>query len=196
MAPVSESSLPPGWQDPAGPPVLSDGVVTLRPPTADDVPAIVRHCRDPEMVRWTTVPHPYGEADAHDFLRHSRDSWADHTGAVWSVADAADDSYCGGIDLRYDGAGGAEVGYGVAAWARGHGVARRALALACGWGFEHGGCEVVLWWAFAGNEASRRTARAAGFRVLDRTVPLALPQRGERRDGWLGTLVPSGLVRP
>jgi hypothetical protein len=31
---------------------LSDGVVTLRPWTLDDVPAIARACDEPEIARW------------------------------------------------------------------------------------------------------------------------------------------------
>jgi RimJ/RimL family protein N-acetyltransferase len=35
--------------------------------------------------------------------------------------------FAGSVDLRFDGIGGAEVGFGLAPWARGKGVMTRAL---------------------------------------------------------------------
>ena len=40
------------------PPVLSDGIVILRPPTLADAPSIAEACQDPDIVRWTTIPTP------------------------------------------------------------------------------------------------------------------------------------------
>ena len=37
-------------------PTLSDGSVTLRPVTPDDVASVVEQSLDPETVRWTSVP--------------------------------------------------------------------------------------------------------------------------------------------
>lgn len=42
-------------------PTLSDGEVTLRPLSDDDIPALVAWGRDPEIVRWTEVPAGYTE---------------------------------------------------------------------------------------------------------------------------------------
>jgi RimJ/RimL family protein N-acetyltransferase len=109
------------------------------------------------------------------------------------MADPADDSYLGGIDVRLDGESGAEVGYAVAPWARGRGVGSHALALACRWAFDVARVEVVLWLAYAGNEASRRTARRVGFRVPESVVRRGLAQRGHRRDAWVGDLLPEDL---
>jgi len=54
--------MPPA--QPPIPPVLSDGVVTLRPPRADDADDITLACRDPQISQWTTVPTPYARTDA------------------------------------------------------------------------------------------------------------------------------------
>ena len=49
-------------------PPLTDGRVTLRAWHAADVPAIVAMCRDPEVIRFTSVPVPYDADDARLWL--------------------------------------------------------------------------------------------------------------------------------
>jgi RimJ/RimL family protein N-acetyltransferase len=187
----------PDWVVGAGPPVLADPVVRLRPLREGDLDAVERACQDPDMVRWTTIPQPYRREHAVDFVhRIAPDGWRTGTDVTWAIADPVDDAYLGAIDLRMDGEAGAEVGYAVAPWARGRGAARHALALACGWGFEVAGVEMVLWLAYAGNDRSRRTATSVGFRVLDEVVRLGITQRGRRVDAWLGDLLPGDLRMP
>lgn len=166
-------------------PELTDGAdLVLRLPVVADVDDIVAKCRDPEFKRWTTVPVPYGEADAEEFLRQVKRGWQANVAAF---AIACDGRYGGGVDLRFDGVGGAEVGFGLAPWARGKGVMTRALRLALAWGFELPEIAVVYWRAQVGNWASRRVAIRCGFR-MEGAVPDLLEQRGERRDGWIGSL--------
>jgi RimJ/RimL family protein N-acetyltransferase/DNA-binding CsgD family transcriptional regulator len=176
------------------PPVLSDGVVTLRPPRADDAPDITLGCQDPLSVQWTTVPTPYDLTDADRWLatRSSSAEW--WRAPVWAITAGPSDRWGGNIDLRLDGEGGANTGYLLAPWLRGQGHAPRALRLACSWAFTTLGVEVVTWCAFAGNEASRQTARNVGFRVPDHVFPRYTAQRGERRDSWIGTLTPEDLA--
>ena len=52
-------------------PTLTDGVVTLRAHTDDDVEAVVEQCRDPLSVEWTTVPLEYSREDAKRFVREA-----------------------------------------------------------------------------------------------------------------------------
>ena len=47
---------------------LSDGVITLRAFTLDDVAWVVEGCSDPGVARFTGVPAPYTEAHAHDWI--------------------------------------------------------------------------------------------------------------------------------
>ena len=54
--------------------LASDGVVTLRAWRDDDVAAIVDACRDPEVIRWTRVPDPYDESDAHEYIAQTEKS--------------------------------------------------------------------------------------------------------------------------
>ena len=78
--------------------------------------------------------------------------------------------FAGSVELRFDGIGGAEVGFGLAPWARGKGVMTRALRLVLAWGFGLPGIGVVYWRAQVGNWASRRVAGRCGFRWKGRSV--------------------------
>lgn len=176
------------------PPILSDGVVSLRPPRDDDADDITLACQDPQSAQWTTLPVPYTRADADEWLARrptSAEWWA---GPAWSITVIPSDRWCGSIDLRPDGAGGVEVGYLLAPWARGHGHAARALRLACSWAFTALGAQVVTWYAYAGNDASLHTARRVGFQVPDHVFRGLGAQRGARRDCWVGTLTPDDLA--
>ena len=77
--------------------------IRLRRPSAPTSTAIVAACRDPESVRWTTVPDPYAARGRRVLRRRARAGrWARGTGAVFAIADA-DDRYCrldGAADLR------------------------------------------------------------------------------------------------
>jgi RimJ/RimL family protein N-acetyltransferase len=167
------------------PPELTDGPdLVLRHPLPEDVDDMVAQCRDPEFQRWTTVPVPYHESDAHEFLQRVAEGWRTN---VATFAIVHDGRFAGSVDLRFDGVGGAEVGFGLGPWARGKGVMSRAMRLALAWGFELPGIEVVHWRAQVGNWPSRRVAGRCGFR-MEGTVRGLLEQCGERRDGWIGSL--------
>jgi RimJ/RimL family protein N-acetyltransferase len=166
-------------------PELTDGPdLVLRCPLLDDLDDMVAQCRDPEFQRWTTVPVPYHKTDAQEFLKRVVRGWRAH---VATFAIVHEGRFAGSVDLRFDGVGGAEVGFGLGYWARGQGVMSRALRLALAWSFELPGVEVVHWKAQVGNWPSRRVAGRCGFRMAG-TVRGLLEQRGERRDGWIGSL--------
>jgi RimJ/RimL family protein N-acetyltransferase len=188
----------PSWA--LDPPTLVGGTVVLRPLEPGDLDAIEATATDPEFVRWTTVPVPYARGDAEAFVAmFGRDGerWRSGRGAGWAICDPADrGAYWGAIDLRLDGCGGAEVGYGVSPWARGRGAGTAALLLACRWGFEQAGLRRIEWLAHVGNDASRRVAEKAGFHVLDGALRRRCNSRGEWYDAWVGDLLPEDLGPP
>ncbi len=144
------------------------------------------------MQRWTTIPVPYGEADAVFFVEdYAAAGWADGSMATFAVT-TGDDAYAGAIDLRLDGKGMAEVGYAIAPWARGRGVGTAALRLACGYAFDTLAVARVEWWAYVGNWPSRRMAERVGFTV-EGTCRSRLAARGQRYDAWVGGLLPGEL---
>ena len=173
---------------------LTDGRVRLRSPRPDDVPDLVEACQDPEAIRWTTVPQPYGVAEAQTWLGVVEDGWASGRNATFFISTAEHgDRYCGAIDLRLDSDGGAEVGFGVAPWARGSGVCTDALRLICRWGFDTLGLGRIEWLAHVGNDASRRVAEKAGF-TYEGVLRSKCAQRGRRFDAWCAGLLPGELT--
>jgi RimJ/RimL family protein N-acetyltransferase len=183
-------------QRPGPQPQLTDGVVRLRGYTAADLDAVVASCSDPLTQRWTSVPSPYRPEDAEFFVcEFAPRQWNNGTGVVWAVTGHDDDTYAGSMDLRIsrNDPARANVGFHCAPWARGRGWTAAALRLACGWGFDKLGLARIEWYAFAGNDASRRVAEKAGF-VFEGVQRARLLQRGQRRDAWVASLVPSDLA--
>ncbi|MGH3739025.1 MAG: GNAT family N-acetyltransferase [Micromonosporaceae bacterium] len=172
------------------------GPITLRRPTEKDLDAMVASCRDPESVRWTTVPDPYQASNAEWYLAHIADQWGDGAGLHCGLYDDAD-NYCGSFSLRLmSDPQIADIGFLVSPWARGKGYATAAVRALCDWGFEHLDLARIEWRAHVGNDASRRVAEKAGF-VPEGVERSGVPQRGERRDNWLAALLPTdGYPRP
>ncbi len=172
-------------------PTLTDGSVTLRAPSDDDIDGSVEQCQDPLSRRWTTAPVPYTRDDAKTYLRHViPDGWeADREWGfvVEAVDDAGTPRFAGSISLRNKDEGRAEIAYGAHPWARGRGVMERAVRLLLDWGFAERDLQTVVWLAERGNWASRRLAWKLGF-SCDGTLRGWLPLRGEHVDAWIGTL--------
>ncbi|MEV5763779.1 GNAT family N-acetyltransferase [Micromonospora sp. NPDC052213] len=170
------------------------GELRLRPMEERDLESVVETCRDPETIRWTTVPDPYDPADAESYLVHSRGTWAAGTSACFVVADA-DDRYAGSIDLRLSPVDPllADVGFMTAPASRGRGFMPAALTALATWGFTTLGLARIEWRANVGNAASRRVAEKAGFTV-EGTARGGLTHRGERVDAWVGALLAGDLT--
>ena len=175
-------------------PILIDAEagVTLRAAARRDLPAMVEQCRDPAMIRWTTVPNPsdgYQLRDAEEFLALTAVGWASGERLGWTIEAqrGSERGFCGSIDLRLEGDGVAEVGFGLHPGARGRSIMTAALQLVCAYGFDVAGLQVIRWRAVVGNWASRRVAAKVGF-LFDGTVRRLLVHRGELLDGWIATL--------
>jgi [ribosomal protein S5]-alanine N-acetyltransferase len=189
-------------------PILIDAEagVTLRAAGSGDLPGMVEQCRDPEMIRWTSVPTPddgYQLRDAAEFLALIAAGWTSGERLGWTIEAqrGAARGFCGSIDLRLEGDGIADVGFGLHPEARGRGMMTAALQLVCDYGFQVAGLEVIRWRAVVGNWASRRVAGNVGF-IFDGTVRRLLAHRGELLDGWIATLtredprVPQSWLQP
>lgn len=173
------------------PPVLDGGTgVRLRAHRVDDADAIFEMCQDPDMQRWTTIPVPYGPSDSRWFLDHVVQAWEESTTACLAIE--LHGRYAGNVELRLVPGSWAEVGYATAPWARRQGVMTRALTMMLHWGFGSLGLAGVQWRAEVGNRASRLVAEKCGFRV-EGTVRGLLVHRGQRVDGWIGTLLAEEL---
>jgi ribosomal-protein-alanine N-acetyltransferase len=155
---------PPKLDPPRG--GISDGTVSLRAWRRRDVPSLVEICQDPDIPRWTVVPSPYSESDAHGFLLAQAERRAGGEAAPFAIVKADDrDAVLGSIEVTLQDwrNGRGEVGYWVASWARGQGVARRAVLLVSRWAFEDLGLSRLELLVEPGNDASQRVAESAGF---------------------------------
>ncbi|MBA3308758.1 MAG: GNAT family N-acetyltransferase, partial [Nocardioidaceae bacterium] len=100
---------------PADVPVLTDGRVTLRPHTRDDVEGVYEQCIDPTSIRCTTVPDPYTRDHAADFIQRRAGAW--ENGSDWGFAIEADGGsgpgrFGGSISVGSKGAGIGEIAFG------------------------------------------------------------------------------------
>lgn len=171
-------------------PTLSDGVVKLRAHRPADAPGVLEQSVDAASVRWTRVPTPYTLEDAVGFVSSRALAWAEDR--EWSFAVEFEGEYAATIDLRNEHDRRAEVAFGSHPRVRGvrvdgQSVMERAVRLALRWGFDDLGLRTVIWWANAGNWASRKLVWKLGF-SFDGTVRAWLDHRGELTDGWVGTL--------
>ena len=174
---------------------LTDDRLLLRAPRPEDAAAVFRACQDPEIQRWTTVPSPYTEEHATQFVTEiGPTAWASGEGASFVVLDRRTGELLASVGLdhiteRDVAAGGrAELGYWCAPWARGRGVMTDAAGRVCRWGFDELGPARIDWYAEVGNAGSRRVAEKLGLRIegMQRS---RLVNKGERRDGWVGGLL-------
>ncbi|MCO1599498.1 GNAT family N-acetyltransferase [Micromonospora sp. RHAY321] len=170
------------------------GELRLRPMEEQDLDAVVETCRDPETIRWTTVPDPYERADAQWYQGFSQEAWARGDDACFVIADP-DDRYAGSIDLRLSPADPllADVGFMTAPAARGRGYMPAALAALSAWGITTLGLARIEWKANVGNTASRRAAEKAGF-GFEGTARGGVQHRGERVDVWVAALLAKDLT--
>ena len=147
-------------------PTLRDGDLVLRPKRAEDADAVTAACQDPEIARWTFVPSPYSRADAVGFIASSAaDAEAGRAVQLLAV-NARSDALLGSFGLmeldREPGYG--EIGYWVAAGARGRGVATRGTRLLAEWARRELGLTRIEILPHRENHPSRRVAEKAGFR--------------------------------
>jgi RimJ/RimL family protein N-acetyltransferase len=144
--------------------ITGDGV-TLRPPAESDADDVALACDDPVTARFLVrMPTPYTRDDALTWLRgRSAELW-DGGGASMIIADPGTDRLIGSIALSRPSPDGyaTSIGYWVAPWARGRGVATAAARALAGWAFSHGFGRIELTTDLE-NEASMRVALGAGF---------------------------------
>jgi RimJ/RimL family protein N-acetyltransferase len=100
------SALPTARTFPDGVPILIDAEtgIRLRALARRDLAAIVEQGRDPEMIRWTTVPTPtdgYQLRDAEEFLALTAAGWTSGQRLGWTIEGQRGSRrrFCGSIDL-------------------------------------------------------------------------------------------------
>ena len=173
------------------PVTLRTARLVLSVPTEDDIDPITEGAQDPEVPRWTTLPSPYARADAADFVTKAAEWWDAETELTWAIH--ADRRWVGMLGLhRVERGESAEIGYWVAAPARGRGYLTEAARAVIDFAFDPEALDLkrVAWRAVVGNVASARTARTLGFRY-EGLVRQGLTGPRGRDDGWIAGLLAS-----
>jgi RimJ/RimL family protein N-acetyltransferase len=165
--------------------VDSDGV-RLRTFRPDDLEDVVAGYSDPDTQHFMPlIPGPFTRAHAEWYISEGAAAAFAEGGGAYAIVDPATDRLLGGIGIapyqrsRRQG----EIGYWVGPWARGHGVATRAVRALSAHAFATGTArlELLTHWE---NTASQRVALAAGFRA-EGVRRGALPNRDGGQDDLL-----------
>jgi RimJ/RimL family protein N-acetyltransferase len=169
--------VPPGTLRDRAQPRLAAGELALRPWDHGDVATLVEAYSDPEIQRWHV--RSMNEAEAIRWIDERHAGWEAETAIDWAVVD--DEMVVGRVGFRaldlVDGR--AEAAYWVLPYARGRGIAVRALRAATRWALSDAGFHRLELMHSPENATSCRVGCEAGY------VP-----EGTRRqavlhvDGW------------
>jgi RimJ/RimL family protein N-acetyltransferase len=148
---------------------LGDGRVALRPWRADDAPLMAAACVDPEIALFCMMPAGYTVELARDFIADAPRAWAQDGWLHLALTTADGELPVGAVGvLRYHRAAlrqqSAELGYWVMPGDRGRGLARAGVAVIADWAFDTLDLRRLTIGTMVANDASRRVARALGFR--------------------------------
>lgn len=168
----------------------------LRPYRAEDAADVARACRDELTQQWLPLPNPYTDAHAlawcTEFAPRVRTSGE---GVELAAARRVDDRLVGSFGLKRTDwrARTSEIGYWVAPWARGQGLAVEVTLALARWLLLEQGFERLVLRAASGNVASLRVAEKAGF-VREGVARNAGFTNAGRVDLVVFSLIPSDLT--
>jgi ribosomal-protein-alanine N-acetyltransferase len=146
------------------PPVLSDGVVRLRPWRREDASLVAQACSDPEIQARVPLPTPYTRDDAESFIGRCLERYRRGEDGAFAIDDVAAGRFIGAITRHPRDGHRATIGYWMAPWGRGHGRMARALRLLVDATFATSDLVRLDLFTDPDNLASQRTAERAGFR--------------------------------
>ena len=187
--------------------------LVLSVPTGDDVDRITEICQDVDIQEWTFVPRNYQRSDAQFFVEQVvAKGWSEGRELTWAIREAdagAPPDLVGMLGITLSGPENArtgEVGYWLAAAARGRGTMTRAVAALIDMAFDPKGplglsalrwrCEIhETSHGPVPNWASWKVAWSLGFQREGR-VRRFLPHDGRLHDGWIATLLPGDPREP
>ena len=158
--------------------------LTLRPPQQADAEALVQGLGNLNVSRWTgRVPHPYGHADATDYIARHRSAPPDEL--MLFITHGGE--LIGGIGITQG-----ELGYWLAEphWGRGFGT--EAARMVTAHAFTAMACDRLVASYQLGNVASRRILLGLGFQDTGEDVAFSRARGAEvpimrlalTRQGW------------
>lgn len=173
---------------------LSSPLLRLDQPRPDDAQQVFEYCQDPVFEGYlAALPWPYRLADATAFITGFVPAgWAGDAEYTWAVRAAGSPALLGVIGLSVPGAAATgstgSIGFWLGAPHRGRGLMAEAQRLVLDWAFETGLCAAVHWECVAGNLASARTARTAGFSFTGQGPSQPAYRDGSHPMSWHGVL--------
>ncbi|GAA2128157.1 GNAT family N-acetyltransferase [Glycomyces algeriensis] len=148
---------------------------------------------DPLIERFLVMPLPWAGTARERFVWLQERHWQSGN-PRWAVVDEVG-SLVGSMALTKSFPYELTITYVTAPWARGRGVAQRAIRAAVKFGFENLGAKRIAWDAIVGNHASRLAAVRTGFTV-EGIARSGVYQRGVSRDCWVGGVLPGEVRGP
>lgn len=136
----------------------------LRAYRPEDAPVVAEACRDELIQRWLPLPNPYTEADAATWCTEVAPRFRETgEGIEWAAIGVDDQRLIGSFGLKRTDwrARSTEIGYWVAPWARGQGLAVEAVRAVGRWLLIDQRFERMALRAATGNCASQRVAEKA-----------------------------------
>jgi RimJ/RimL family protein N-acetyltransferase len=175
-------------------PPLADDSIRLRPWSEADVDAAFRATQDALIPRFTRVPENQTEDGLRRFVTGQEPAREAGEALPLAIADAETDELLGSISLlRFEWPERrGEVGYWLAPWARGRGVATRAVRLLSRWALIELGLARLALHADIDNEASQRVAERCGF-TREGVLRSFEERKGRRYDLVVFSLLPGDL---
>jgi RimJ/RimL family protein N-acetyltransferase len=150
---------------------------------------------DPDVLRFTRIPDPAPEGFTRAWLQRYEEGRLDGTCAGFAAVDEHGRFLALGVAPTIDAeAGELELGYIVAASARGRGVAGEVLRLLTDWALDELGAQRIVLFVDVDNTRSSRVAARAGY-TREGVMRSLSTKPGVRRDAELWSLLP-GDVRP
>jgi [ribosomal protein S5]-alanine N-acetyltransferase len=151
-------------------PTLQYGLITLRPTNETDIPEVYQACQDPLIPKFTTVPADYTMADATFFIRDKGPShFLEKKELLFAITHGhnTEAMFCGVISFHSISLANhaAELGYWIAAPARGKGIGTAAAKLITEYGFTTMGFRRIEALVDVENEASKALLASAGYHL-------------------------------
>ncbi len=151
-------------------PILQHGIITLRPAQEKDILSIYDACQDPTIPRFTTVPSPYTMTHAISFIREQAPThFAQKSELLFVITKGGseEEEFCGVISFHSISLHNhtAELGYWIAASARGMRIGSRAVRTIGEYGFMTMGFRRIEALVDVDNVASRALLISAGYEL-------------------------------
>ena len=144
---------------------ISTDRLVLRPLEEADIPAYAQMMNDELVATWTSVPAPYTEADAREWItRGAPAERIEGRGVVFAVTEFLTQRLVGTVRLMNTDWHilGTEVSCATASWARGEGYASESVLATAQWLFQDQKFERLELRTAADNAASQQVAQRLG----------------------------------